>query len=190
MASIALASALIPVGTHLEGILVDAVGACGSELLDASCGGGAWSRMLHRHGYRVTGVDRSRWRIARCRASAGGRELDFRVGDPIALPAADGSFDAVLARHLLSRVAQPHRALGEWLRVLRPGGRVLIEESYPKAERRGWLRPPPFPSHRLAPFRAGLPREEAFTFLNLAELWDLRVYDLGATHYLVRGRKP
>ncbi|MHC4931939.1 MAG: class I SAM-dependent methyltransferase [Planctomycetota bacterium] len=190
MPSIALAAALLPVGTRLEEILVDAVGKRGSEVLDVSCGGGVWSRMLHRHGYQVTGVDRSRWRIARCRASTGGRDLSFRVGDPCNLPSADRSFDAVLARHMLSRVAQPHRALGEWMRVLRPGGRILIEESYPTAKRKGWLRPPPFPADRRAPFRSGLPREEAFTFLSLADLWDLRVYDLGARHYLVRGRRP
>ena len=66
-----------------------------------------------------------------------GVRATFALGTPDALPAGDGMFDAVLVRHLVSRLTQPHRALKEWLRVLRSGGRILLIDSFP-GDRRWW----------------------------------------------------
>jgi SAM-dependent methyltransferase len=41
-------------------------------------------------------------------------------------PIADAAYDAVLASHVLEHVANPLRALGEWRRVVRPGGALLL----------------------------------------------------------------
>ena len=52
--------------------------------------------------------------------------FDWRHGDAMALPFADAGFDRVLCQFGLMFVADPLAALGEMLRVLRPGGRFAI----------------------------------------------------------------
>jgi ubiquinone/menaquinone biosynthesis C-methylase UbiE len=56
--------------------------------------------------------------------------VPIRVVDGTAdeLPAADGSFDAVVVSGLLCSVADPAAALGEFNRVLRPGGELRFYE--------------------------------------------------------------
>jgi demethylmenaquinone methyltransferase/2-methoxy-6-polyprenyl-1,4-benzoquinol methylase len=62
----------------------------------------------------------------------------FRQGDGMALPLPDASFDVVTISFGLRNMADRHRALSEMLRVLRPGGRlVVLEFSQPY----GWFRP-------------------------------------------------
>lgn len=62
----------------------------------------------------------------------------FRQGDGMALPLPDASFDVVTISFGLRNMADRHRALSEMLRVLRPGGRlVVLEFSQPYA----WFRP-------------------------------------------------
>lgn len=51
------------------------------------------------------------------------------AGDAAALPFADGSFDAVAATAVLGEIPDPRAALGEFARVLRPGGRLLTLET-------------------------------------------------------------
>jgi demethylmenaquinone methyltransferase/2-methoxy-6-polyprenyl-1,4-benzoquinol methylase len=59
-------------------------------------------------------------------------DLAFVAGDATALPFADGAFDAVTISFGLRNVADPDAALGEMLRVTRPGGRLVVcEFSHP-----------------------------------------------------------
>lgn len=69
----------------------------------------------------------------------------FLSGDPVALPYADGEFDAVLSCGVLEHVKDPEASLDEIFRVLRPGGKVFIyklpnSRSYLEwiARRLGW----------------------------------------------------
>lgn len=48
------------------------------------------------------------------------------IGDVVAIPVADDSFDAVLCTHVLEHVADDRRAMSEIYRVLRPGGYAYI----------------------------------------------------------------
>lgn len=109
----------------------------GRAVLDAGCGPGLYAEELLRRGAVVTAFDESEEmvRLARQRL---GDEADVRRGslaDPLAwLP--DGSQDlavmALVLHHLDDRVA----ALKELLRVLRPGGRLVLSTTHPTSD---WL---------------------------------------------------
>ena len=78
----------------------------------------------------VVGVDFSEQMLAlaRDKASARGAAVDFRVGDALALPFADDSFDAATVAFGIRNVADLDRGIAEMARVVRPGGRVVILE--------------------------------------------------------------
>jgi ubiquinone/menaquinone biosynthesis C-methylase UbiE len=103
----------------------------GGDLLDVPCGFGRHAVPLARAGYKVVGVDRSQALIDEARKRAGGeRWPKLARADYRDLPQADESFDAAL--NLFSSLGyfgdeEDTRALAEIRRVLRPGGRLLIE---------------------------------------------------------------
>lgn len=43
-----------------------------------------------------------------------------------ALPFVDGTFDRLIATHVLEHIPEPHLALAEWVRVLKPGGTLSL----------------------------------------------------------------
>lgn len=102
----------------------------GDRVLDAGCGAGIISRTIARavpEG-RVTGLDREARYVdyARRRAAADGlRNAEFVDGDVLALPFEADTFDVVWSKHLLQWVGQREQALREFVRVTRPGGRVV-----------------------------------------------------------------
>ncbi|MGJ3508619.1 class I SAM-dependent methyltransferase [Enemella sp. A6] len=77
-------------------------------------------------------------RHARRRADRLGRGLELTVGDAMALPHADGSFDAVVCTFALCGVGSPERTIDEMLRVLKPGGDLLLSDHVRARPR--WLR--------------------------------------------------
>jgi len=78
---------------------------------------------------RVVGVDVSKAMIGRARRAFADRvELEFVVGDAMALPADDASFDAATIAFGMRNLPDYERAFGEMRRVLRPGGRVVCLE--------------------------------------------------------------
>jgi SAM-dependent methyltransferase len=98
----------------------------GQRALDAGCGTGFQARVLRALGYETHGVDISAGLLAVARRTVAGVALaraDLQV-----LPYAGATFDAIVcAGSTLSFVANPDRGLGELARVLRPGGRLLLE---------------------------------------------------------------
>ena len=70
----------------------------------------------------------SRWLVVARRrlADHGLRHVPTLAAEAERLPYADGSFDAVVADSLLEHLDDPSRALREWRRVLRPGGRLIL----------------------------------------------------------------
>ena len=94
------------------------------------CGTGTLSVLLAAEGYAVTGLDFApeMVRAARGKARAAGVSARFELSDAAAptLPAA--SFDVVLARHVLWAMPDTGEALEAWLRLLLPGGLLVLVE--------------------------------------------------------------
>ena len=100
------------------------------RVLDIGCGPGKQLLHLLTRGARpenLHGIDLQEELVEEARGLA--PHLDFRTGDATALPYADGSFDLVLAFTMLSSMRSAEsraQAAGEMLRVLAPGGGVLV----------------------------------------------------------------
>jgi ubiquinone/menaquinone biosynthesis C-methylase UbiE len=101
------------------------------EALDIGCGTGFFSLELAFRGHRVTGVDFAPSMIAQARKKAAERQATIRYeeADAEQLPFAAGSFNMAVSRHLLWTLPHPERAMDEWIRVLRPGARLIIVDS-------------------------------------------------------------
>ena len=98
-----------------------------ADVLEVGCGDGMmWRENLDRlpAGWRLTLTDLSEGMIDEARRTLGDR-AEYAVARVEELPFADGSFDAVIANHMLFHVEDRARAFGEIRRVLRPGGALL-----------------------------------------------------------------
>jgi MPBQ/MSBQ methyltransferase len=114
--------------------LAEMVGFTGTErVLDVGSGLGGPSRYLAwRHGVHVSGVDltaefvRVAEMLTRLTGLAG--RVDYRQGDALNLPFADASFDVVWSQNVAMNIADRDRLYGEMRRVLKPGGRLALQE--------------------------------------------------------------
>lgn len=99
----------------------------GERLLDIAAGPGTLS-ILAAGEARVTALDFSEPMIARLRANAerAGLSIDARVGDGMALPFDEGTFDVACSMFGLIFFPDRGRGFREAARVLRPGGRLVI----------------------------------------------------------------
>jgi SAM-dependent methyltransferase len=105
----------------------------GAVVLDVGCGTGALLRALQPRLAEGIGVDVSRGMLARARAH-GGHRLRYAAIDGPRWPVADHSVDVVVS--LLSwRYLDFDPALAEVLRVLKPGGRLLVVDMVTRATR-------------------------------------------------------
>ena len=98
------------------------------EALDAGCGTGFLSFELAARGHRVTGVDFAPAMLAEARRKATQQHFSIRFeeADAERLPFPSGSFDLAISRHVLWTLPHPEEAIDEWIRVLRPGGRLVV----------------------------------------------------------------
>jgi SAM-dependent methyltransferase len=97
----------------------------GLRWIDVGCGNGAFTELLvERCAVRqVLGVDPSEGQLAFARTRlAGAAPVQWRQGDAMALPCADGAFDAAVMALVIFFVPEPARGVAEMVRAIRPGG--------------------------------------------------------------------
>lgn len=101
--------------------------------LDVGCGtGGDVAQMARRMpaASQAAGLDASEAMIAEARRRHGGAPAEagasvtFRLGDALALPYPDGTFDVCRTETVLQHLRDTRRAVAEMVRVTAPGGRV------------------------------------------------------------------
>jgi len=116
----------------------------GADLLDCPCGYGRHSVEFARLGMRVVGADRSEVLLAEAKRLAGDGEWPkWAQADYRELPFADASFDCVT--NLFSSLGYwgdegDRQAIREFRRVLRPGGKLVIETMH--RDRLMWIYTP------------------------------------------------
>jgi ubiquinone/menaquinone biosynthesis C-methylase UbiE len=96
------------------------------RLLDVGCGTGWYLHELEPLCAHTAGIDVSEGMLAQARMRARHSEL-LRAGAGH-LPFADGAFDVVLSTRVMSHVAQVGQAIDEIVRVLAPGGVVVLSD--------------------------------------------------------------
>ncbi|MGI8537572.1 MAG: methyltransferase domain-containing protein [Mycobacteriales bacterium] len=95
----------------------------GSLLLDLACGGGLLAPHLAGKGHRHVGLDLSAPALPLARAHG----VKPVRGDVLHLPFTDEVADVVVAGEVLEHVAEPLRLVAEAIRVLRPGGTLVLD---------------------------------------------------------------
>ena len=110
------------------------LGACeGVRILDAGCGVGEVTRelgaLVGRTG-QVMGLDLSEAMVTEARQRTEGSELpvEYLQGDIHQIPLPTESFDGCRASRVFMYLEDPRKALGELLRLTRPGGAVVLFE--------------------------------------------------------------
>jgi SAM-dependent methyltransferase len=104
------------------------------HVLDVGCGSGGPAMFVGREvGCRVTGVDFNeagiRAGLALVRQAGAQERVDFRQADiREGLPFADQAFDAIVSMDVMCHVVDRGPVFREWMRVLRPGGRMLYTD--------------------------------------------------------------
>jgi ubiquinone/menaquinone biosynthesis C-methylase UbiE len=108
--------------------------ASGARILVVGCGAGddvlALARLV-KPGGRAFGATEAETDLldARRRAAAAGLAAKFHLGVPDDLPFPDASFDGVCAAWLVCNQIDAALAVSEMVRVVRPGGRIVIDDT-------------------------------------------------------------
>src|SRR3954451_12338289 len=98
----------------------------GDRVLDVATGTGDLAIELARRGCEVVGSDFAEEMLERARVKA--PSLRWETASALALPYADGEFDAATVAFGARNFSDLERGLSEMARVVRPGGRVVVLE--------------------------------------------------------------
>jgi len=114
---------------------VDALGAPrGLRVVDLGCGTGNAAIEAARRGAKVLAVEPAERlaEVCRMRARELGLDVDVQAGDAARIPASDGAFDALVSVFAVIFAPDAEVAVKEMLRVVRPGGRVVVTSWVPR----------------------------------------------------------
>jgi SAM-dependent methyltransferase len=121
----------------------------GTKVIDVGCGAGRHSFEAFRRGADVVAFDQDAAELNNVdtmfRAMADSGEVpqsahaETVVGDALALPYPDGTFDCVIASEILEHVPADNTVIDELIRVLKVGGKLAITVPRWMPERLCWL---------------------------------------------------
>jgi O-antigen chain-terminating methyltransferase len=120
------------VSTYIPLLNEHRVGSEQMPVLDVGCGRGEWLELLRENGLTASGVDRDSMMVEMCRS----RNLNVTENEALAhlksLP--DGSLGAVTSFHMVEHLAfdETLAFIDEALRVLKPGGLIILETPNPR----------------------------------------------------------
>ncbi|HEX5363976.1 MAG TPA: methyltransferase domain-containing protein [Gallionella sp.] len=101
--------------------------------------------------HRYTALDFNAAMLSRAISQNNALQIDWVLGDSMALPFDDERFDHVVLHLILAVVPHPERCLSEAARVLKPGGTIVILDKFLRPQQQAWLRRAANPlSRRLA----------------------------------------
>jgi ubiquinone/menaquinone biosynthesis C-methylase UbiE len=110
------------------------------ELLDIACGPGSLTLELAPHIARATGLDITPAMLDQARetqARSGVDNVAWVEGDGARIPFPDGAFSLVTCSAAFHHFEHPAAILAEMVRVSRPGGRVVVSDVTPDADKTG-----------------------------------------------------
>lgn len=169
---------------------------CGTRVADLGCGTGFLASWLAERGADVIAVDHSERMLGQARREAKPGRMTFRAGELEALPLVDDEVQAAFSNLVWHHVADHGAAAREMLRVLAPGGCVVISDLLPHENE--WMR------ERMGDLRLGLRPEQVVATLaragfralrseTLADRYRVNAPDGAPTEFpmfVVRGHKP
>jgi len=101
----------------------------GALAADIGAGTGFITEGLIQNGVRVIVIDQSEEMIREMQKKfQDNANLDYRKGDAESLPVEDESVDFVFANMYLHHVESPSVAINEMVRILKPGGKLIITD--------------------------------------------------------------
>jgi SAM-dependent methyltransferase len=121
----------------------------GTSVIDVGCGAGRHSFEAYRRGADVIAFDQNAAELAdvdtmlQAMGQAGEAPASAKaqvvVGDALALPYPDGTFDCVIASEILEHIPEDESVIAELIRVLKPGGSLAVTVPRWLPERICWL---------------------------------------------------
>lgn len=111
-------------------LLVQLVPPAPVRIADIGCGTGTLTVLLAQAGHELSGIDIAPAMVSRARAkaAAAGVDVQLEVADAADPPWSAGSFDVVMARHVLWALDDRGGVLDRWLELLKPEGLLILIE--------------------------------------------------------------
>lgn len=115
----------------------------GKIVADIACGEGYGSAILAATAKHVTGIDLSEEAVARAKQKYSSENLDFLIADAIKTPLANHSVDVIVSFETIEHHSFHHEMMNEIVRILRPGGLLIISspDKYECTDKTGRINP-------------------------------------------------